>query len=83
MDRPEKTPEENTDDEVENVQGTIYNEETLWFLHQERFTSTNMDSQQNTPVEHSDDEEENVQDTLYNEEILVLVFVAFVLVLIL
>lgn len=27
MDRPVKTPEENTDDEEENVQGTIYNGE--------------------------------------------------------
>lgn len=56
MDRPEKTPEENTDDEEENVQGTLYNEEIIWFLHQERFTRTYMDHQQNTPVEHSDDE---------------------------
>lgn len=47
MDRPKKTPEENTDDEEENVQGTIYNEEipvlvfvtfvlVLILLHQER-----------------------------------------------
>lgn len=27
MDRPQKEPEEDTDDEKENVQGAIYNEE--------------------------------------------------------
>lgn len=32
MDRPGKTPEENTDDEVENVQGTIYHEQILDFV---------------------------------------------------
>lgn len=32
MDCPRKTPEENTDDEVGNIQGVVYDEQILKFV---------------------------------------------------